>query len=215
MCCHVGSLRKGDCGCLLLDRRGQGTECWHQAEGHSWPAFPQHRASPSVGRMVVSALHILILGPCVVLWGHRASSVFCPSLGNISQLLSVLEPVVPRAGCSLQLLIQLKRSLLPCFNLLLNQIQDSQILALAFLPPLPLIATSPLLPSFVPCFGPLDLFSHPAVVLYEESVSCTSVGHQPKGHESNRRGCLPAVTSNVWSLADGSSSYRGNPANLL
>ncbi|EOA95609.1 hypothetical protein Anapl_15512 [Anas platyrhynchos] len=133
-----------------------------------------------MGRMLMSALHILILGPCAVLWGHRVSSVLCPSLGNISQLLAMLDPVDPCAGCSLQLLIQLRRSLLPCFNLLLNQTQDSQILALASLPPLPLIATSPLLPSFVPCFGPLDLFSHPAVVLYEESVSCTSVGHQPK-----------------------------------
>lgn len=72
-----------------------------------------------------------------------------------------------------------------------------------------------LLPSLMACFGPPDVSDPPSAVCSEGLVSPTSVGHQPKGHESNRRGCLPAVSSNVWSLADGSSSYRGNPANLL
>lgn len=76
--------------------------------------------------------------------------------------------------------------------------------------PFPLVSLS-LLPSLTPCFGPPDL----SAARSDGLVSRTSVGQRPKGHESNRRGCLPAVSSNVWSLADGSSSYRGNPANLL
>lgn len=91
----------------------------------------------------------------------------------------------------------------------------SRLWLLCLFLPFPLMPSLPLLPSFVSRFGPPDLSHTPSAVCSPGPVSCMSVGHQLKGHESNRRGCLPAVSSNVWSLADGSSSYRGNPANLL
>lgn len=81
--------------------------------------------------------------------------------------------------------------------------------------PFPLIALSLFWPASWCVLAHLPFLTVPSAVCSEGLVSHTSVGHQPKDHESNRRGCLPAVSSNVWSLADGSSSYRGNPANLL
>lgn len=129
---------------------------WAWAGRHDRPGSPLCRASSSVGGVVVSVLLIILFGPFGVLWGHQAPSLFCPCLSVIFHLLAVLELLVLGAGCSV-LPIQLRHFLLSCYNLLFNQIWDFQTQSLASLSPLRLIAVSPVLPSFMLYFGPLDL----------------------------------------------------------